>query len=182
MVVDPPGSPPSYRDCFRMRRSAGKSSEIGTGDILDSLERFHRSRSIIEDFTSRTLAVIPGDFCRLCYIGSLRDPETGRYRHDGLADIYSDHSVQEALGHCQEEIFSRILEAPLSYQQRELSNWLECAGEQFWNVAETWKDGSGLQAMCPEGAPGYLIELFWSNTKVLLAILSAKQGYLGLAS
>lgn len=149
---------------------------------MESLERFHRSRSVIEDFTSRTLAVMPSDFCRLYYIGSLKDPETGRYRHDGLADLYSDHSVQEALGHCQEEIFCRILETPLNDQQRDLSSWLGSAGDHFWSLVGAWRDNPGLQAMCPEGLPGYLRDLFSSNTKALLAILSAKQGNLGLAS
>jgi hypothetical protein len=165
-----------------MRWWEGKSSEIRTGDFLETLERFHRSRSVIEDFTSRTLAVIPSDFGRLYYIGSLRDPETGQYRHDGLMALYSDNSVQEALTHCHEELFTRILETPLSDQQRDMTKCLESAGDQFWNLVLTWRENPGFQAMFPDGLPSYLGDLFFSNIGAMLAILSSKQVNLGLAS
>src|ERR1700676_1809660 len=90
-----------------------KSSEIRTGEPVESLERFRQSRTVIEDFTSRTLAAIRSDFGRLYYISSLKDPGTGSYEHDGLKQLYSEGSVQSALAHCHAELFARILETPL---------------------------------------------------------------------
>src|SRR5712672_1691197 len=107
-----------------------KSSEIRTGDPVESFERFRQSRSVIEDFTSRTLAAIPSDFGRLYYVSSLKDSSTGRYKHEGLMDLYSENSVQAALTHCHEELFSRILETPLSRQERDLRRCLDAAGDQ----------------------------------------------------
>jgi hypothetical protein len=45
---------------------------------MESLERFQQSRAVIEDFSSTTLADIPSDFGRLCYISYARphDPRT----------------------------------------------------------------------------------------------------------
>src|SRR5580704_18356068 len=86
-----------------------KSSEIRTGEIVESLERFQQSRAVIEDFSSQTLAAISSDFGRLYYISSLKDSGSGRYEHEGLNSIYSDNAVQAALSHCHEELFSRIL-------------------------------------------------------------------------
>src|ERR1700690_2475799 len=97
-------------DCVGFR---SKSSEIRTGDPVESLERFQQSRAVIEDFSSQTLAAIPSDFGRLYYVSSLKDSSTGRYEHDGLMSLYSDNAVQAALSHCHEELFSRILETPL---------------------------------------------------------------------
>lgn len=140
---------------------------------MESLERFHQSRSIVEDFTSRTLAAIPSDFGRLYYLSSLRDSTTGRYQHDGLADVYSENSVQAALAQCHEELFSRILETPLSNQERDLRKCLEAAGDKFWPVVESWRESRFFRSMCPEGLPSYLDDLFCSNMNALLGIFCA---------
>lgn len=142
---------------------------------MESLERFHQSRSVIEDFTSRTLAAIPSDFGRLYYVSSLKDEETGRYTHDGLLNLYSETSVQAALAHCHEELFSRILETPLSYQERDLRKCLDAAGDEFWAVIQSWRENRLFRAMCPVGLPSYLDELFCSNMNALLAIFSANR-------
>jgi hypothetical protein len=149
---------------------------------VESLDRFQQCRSVIEDFTSRTLAAIPSDFGRLYYITSLKDPETGRYQHDGLREMYSENSVQEALTHCHQELFSRVLETPLSDQERDLRRCLRSAGDQFLALVENWRESRVFLDMCPEGLPGYLNELFSSNMTALLAILSAKRVNWGLAS
>jgi hypothetical protein len=145
---------------------------------MESLEHFHQSRSVIEDFTSRTLASIPSDFGRLYYVSSLKDEKTSRYQHDGLMTLYSEPSVQAALTHCHEELFSRILETPLSHQEQDLRNCLNAAGDKFWAVVESWRETRYFRSMCPEGLPGYLDELFCSNMNALLAIFAAHRGEL----
>jgi hypothetical protein len=142
---------------------------------MESLERFHQSRSVIEEFTSRTLAAIPSDFGRLYYVSSLKDQRTGRYQHDGLMNLYSEPSVQAALTHCHEELFSRILETPLSNQERDLRNCLDTAGDKFWAIVESWRESRHFKTMCPGGLPGYLDELFCSNMNALLAIFSTNR-------
>jgi hypothetical protein len=142
---------------------------------VDSFERFHRSRCVFEDFTSRTLAAIPSDFGRLYYVSSLRDSLTGRYQHDGLMDVYSDNSVQEALGQCHEELFSRILETPLAEQERDLRKCLGATGSKFWTFVDSWQNDKSFQTMCPEGLPSYLKDLFCSNLAALLAIFSSQR-------
>jgi hypothetical protein len=136
------------------------------------LECFRQSRSVIEDFTSRTLAAIPSDFGRLYYVSSLKDSSTGRYRHDGLMKLYSEDSVQAALAHCHEELFSKILETSLSHQERDLRKCLDAAGDKFWAVVESWRESRFFRTMCPEGLPDYLDVLFCSNMSALLAIFS----------
>jgi hypothetical protein len=139
---------------------------------VESLERFQQSRAVIEDFSSQTLAAIPSDFGRLYYVSSLKDSSTGRYEHDGLMSLYSDNAVQAALSHCHEELFSRILETPLQDQERDLHTCLGAAGDEYWDVIESWQQDRSFQLMCPEGVPGYLQNLFCSNLGVLLAVFS----------
>ena len=142
---------------------------------METLENFHQNRSVIEDFTSRTLSVIPSDFGRLYYVSSLKDPGTGQYMHEGLRDVYSEASVQQALEHCHEELFSRILETPLMDQERDLRKCLNAAGDKVWNVIDGWRENPDYQAMCPQKLPDYLSDLFCSNMAALLEVFSARR-------
>ena len=130
---------------------------------MESLERFQQSRAVIEDFSSRSLAAISTDFGRLYYVSSLRDSESGRYEHDGLKSLYPENAVQAGISHCHEELFSRILETPLREQERDLRECLGSAGDQYWDVVESWLESRYFQQMCPEGLPDYLRDLFSSN-------------------
>jgi hypothetical protein len=142
---------------------------------VESLERFQQSRAVIEDFSSRTLAAISSDFGRLYYVSSLKDANSGRYEHEGLLNLYSMESVQAALSHCHEELFSRILETPLKEQERDLHACLCAAGEQYWEIVKTWRENRQFQEMCPEGVPNYLHDLFCSNLGALLAVFCSNQ-------
>jgi hypothetical protein len=142
---------------------------------VESLEHFHQNRSVIEDFTSRTLSVIPSDFGRLYYVSSLRDSETGQYLHAGLMDVYSANSVQAALAHCHEELFTRILEASLKEQESDLRKCMRSAGDEFWSIVEDWRASRGYQTMCPQGLPDYLNTLFCSNVGTLLEVFAANR-------
>jgi hypothetical protein len=128
------------------------------------------------------LTVIPSIFGRLYYVSSLKDSSTGRYRHDGLEDLYSENSVQQALEHCHEELFSRVLETPLEEQARDLRLCLEASGDRFWTVVEDWRREQSFADMCPDGLPSYLNELFCSNLNALLAIFTAERVILDRAS
>jgi hypothetical protein len=142
---------------------------------VESLERFQQSRAVIEDFSSQSLAAISTDFGRLYYVSSLRDSESGRYQHDGLKSLYPENAVQAGISHCHEELFSRILETPLMEQERDLRQCLGSAGDQYWDVVESWLESRYFQEMCPEGLPDYLRDLFCSNMGALLAIFSSRK-------
>jgi hypothetical protein len=128
---------------------------------------------VIEDFSSQTLAAISSDFGRLYYISSLKDSPSGRYQHEGLMSLYPESAVQAALSHCHEELFARILETPLSEQERDLRACLDSAGDQYWEVIESWRKNRDFEEMCPVGLPHYLHDLFCSNLGALLSVFTA---------
>lgn len=142
---------------------------------MESLEPFQKSRAVTEDFSSRTLAAISSVFGRLYYVTSLKDSSSGRYEHDGLKSLYPENAVQEALSNCHEELFSRLLETPLREQERDLRECLHSAGDQYWDVVESWRENRGFQNMAPEGLPDYLNDLFCSNMGALLAIFTTNK-------
>jgi hypothetical protein len=139
---------------------------------MESLERFRQSKRVIEDFTGRSLAAIPNDFARLLYISSLRDSPSSGYRHDGLATLYGDDPVQLALSHCHEELFIRILETPLEQQEWDLRLSLSGLDGGIAGALGRWKSRPEFDELLPEKVPEYLSDLFVSNLRALLEILS----------
>ena len=136
------------------------------------ITQLQQNRRVIQDFTMTTLAGIPGEFSRLAYMGSLRDLSSGRYEHAGLAALYPDEAVQQALQLCHEQIFERVLETPLEKQLEDLKDCLDkMPGNRCETVAH-WRRLEAYRVLMPERAPGYLKDLFCSNLRALLEILS----------
>src|SRR5262245_30334003 len=135
------------------------------------MDEILRIQPIIRDFTATTLAAIPNVFGRLIYIASLRDLSSGRYEHSGLAAVYSPDAVQEALKFCHLEIFTRVLEMPLSLQENDLTECLDNMPGPIEDTVAHWRQLESYRILPPEDAPDYLRELFFSNLRVLLEIL-----------
>lgn len=140
---------------------------------MRELEQVDRDRRLIEDFTSRTLDSIPSDVSRLLHIATLRDLATGRYRHDGLARIYSEAAVDQALRLCHEELFERILETSLEDQETELRKCLAGFDGNASEIAARWQEHEFYKLLIPSGVPVYLRKLFSSNLGTLLQIIAA---------
>ena len=104
-------------------------------------------------------------------MASLRDRSSGRYEHQGLAALYPEESVQQALELCHEQIFERILEMPLEKQLEDLRNCLGAMEGGLASVVSHWRGLESYRVLWPENAPEYLKELFFSNLRALLEIL-----------
>jgi hypothetical protein len=140
---------------------------------METLERFRRSRRVVEDFTRRSLSAIPSGYGRLIYVSSLRESDD-RYRHDGLASMYPENAVQLALEHCHEELFAQILETPLSQQEWDLRMSLAALeGGIELNLAR-WRNRERYEELEPRGVPVYLYDLFASNLRLLLELIEAE--------
>ena len=138
---------------------------------METLERFQRNQRLIQDFSSRTLAAIPSDMARLLHVATLRDMASGRYHHDGLARIYSEGAVDEALSYCHQEIFARVLETPLEQQQQELRACLSAMEGFFAETAGNWLELEFYRVLVPLNTPAYLRDLFCSNLRMLLTLV-----------
>src|SRR5215813_7069627 len=133
--------------------------------------QLEQNRHIIHDFAVTTLAAIPNDFGRLTYIASLRDLSTGRYEHAGLSALYPAEAIQQALKQCHEEIFARILETPLAFQETDLRSCLEGMEGPLEDTVCHWRQMEAYRVLMPEESADYLKELFCSNLRALLEIL-----------
>jgi hypothetical protein len=137
---------------------------------MRTLTQLQQNRKVIQDFTLTTLAGIPGLFARLSYIASLRDLSSGRYQHDGLAALYPDDAIQEALQVCHEQVFEKVLELPLSSQQDDLRACLSAMEGGLCAAVSHWLRLESYRFLLPEQSPDYLKDLFCSNLHALLEI------------
>ncbi len=138
---------------------------------METLEQFQQNQRVIEDFTSRTLATIPTTMGRLLHVATLRDLASGRYRHEGLAAIYSELAVHQALAYCHHELFARVLEAPLEQMEWDLRLCLSGLEGNVGEIAARWLELDSYRLLVPLGAPVYLRDLFCSNLRALLGVL-----------
>ena len=138
---------------------------------MPALTKLQQNRRVVQDFTVNSLAGIPGPYARLIYVSSLRDLSSGRYEHQGLAALYPEEAVQQALELCHEQIFERILEMPLEKQLEDLRDCLKAMDGELPAVVSHWRQLEPYRVLLPENAPGYLKELFFSNLRALLEIL-----------
>jgi hypothetical protein len=141
---------------------------------MDGLEQIHQDRRVIEDFMLRTLKGIPGDVSRLVHIATLRDLASGRYRHEGLATIYSEPAVDQALKVCHEELFERILETSLEHQEVEIRRCLQGFDGSSSEIAARWQEHEFYKFLIPSGVPAYLRQLFCSNLETLLQLIASE--------
>lgn len=142
---------------------------------MDSLERFAQNQRIIEEFVSQWLGALPSTTARLAHVALLRDVYTGLYSHVFLEQSYSKSAVHEALLYCHEELFEKMLES--SFQQQEcdvrkcLANRETPAGE----IARRWLETEIFRCFVPAGTPRYLVELFLSNSRVILGAIASER-------
>jgi hypothetical protein len=142
---------------------------------MRTLTQLQQNRTVIQDFTQTTLAGIPGLFARLTYIASLRDLSSGRYEHAGLAALYPDTAIQQAMQLCHEQIFERILETSLSGQEEDLRACLAGMEGGLSVAVSHWRRIEAYRVLVPEAAPEYLKDLFCSNLRALLEILDEER-------
>lgn len=140
---------------------------------MKTLTQLQQNRRIIQDFTV-TLATIPGLFARLAYVASLRDLSSGRYEHAGLAAIYPDAAIQQAVETCHEQVFEKILESPLADQEADLRSCLGAMQGGYEETVGHWQRMEAYRVLLPEHTPDYLKSLFCSNLQALLEIFQAE--------
>jgi hypothetical protein len=138
---------------------------------MRTLTQLQQNRRIVQDFTLTTLARIPGLLARLTYVASLRDLSSGRYEHAGLAALYPDEALQQAIGLCHEQVFESVLETPLSAQQEDLQTCLSAMQGGLCSAIIHWRNMESYRVLMPEQSPDYLKDLFCSNIRALLEIL-----------
>lgn len=133
-------------------------------------------RGAAADVWRRTLSQIPTVFGRLVYLASLRDPNSGRYEHFGLAQMFGEDEADRALRMSHLEAFSRWLSFTLEQQKDDLDRYLAGLHRDPRTVLETWSRVQPYRNLIPATAPETERRLYLADLETLLEVLRSEYG------
>src|SRR5450631_2650711 len=81
-------------------------------------------RSAVSDLWRHTLSHIPTTFGRLVYLASLRDPNSGVYRHHGLSSVFGRDESIKALRESHEQTFLEWIGLTMEEKHCDLRQYL----------------------------------------------------------
>lgn len=133
-------------------------------------------RSAIADVFRNTLSRIPTVFGQMGYLASLRDTDTGIYRHHGLATMFGREESRNALFECHCRVFRQWLNLSLEEKKNDLEQHLAGLTESRALVLRHWTETPVQQAFPPATARRSERTLFLEEFRVLLQVLRCEDG------
>jgi hypothetical protein len=128
-------------------------------------------RTALADLWKHTLSQIPTLFGRLAYLASLRDPNSGAYRHHGLSAAFGREESGRALKESHERTFSEWLNLALPEKSGDLRTYLRSLDDPQGSVVVHWLRSDHYRAQIPDSARPMESELFHTDLEALLRIL-----------
>ncbi|MEO7145481.1 MAG: hypothetical protein ABI165_18445 [Bryobacteraceae bacterium] len=134
------------------------------------------ARGAASDLWRNTLSQIPSIFGRLVYLSSLRNTNSGRYEHHGLALVFGDDEADRALraSHC--EAFADWLDFTLEHQKADLDLYLSALVENKSLILETWLRLAPYRNLIPGVVASMERKLYMTEFETLLELLKNEYG------
>jgi hypothetical protein len=133
--------------------------------------RVQLARGPAADLWRNTLAQIPSLFGRLVYLSSLRDQNTGRYEHHGMAQIFGESEASEALNQSHNKTFAEWLTYKLEQQKADLDLYLSTFAADKRTILETWIRLAPYRNLVPASAREVERKLYVTDLETLLELL-----------
>jgi hypothetical protein len=133
-------------------------------------------RSAASDLWRNTLSQIPSVFGRLVYLTSLRDANSGRYEHHGLALVFGEDEANRALKKSHSQTFREWLTFNLPQQKADLDLYLSGVVEDRRTVLAHWLDLTPYRNLIPSSIRGLERRVYFSDLKALLEVLGNEYG------
>jgi hypothetical protein len=132
-------------------------------------------QSAAADVAKNTLSRIPTLFGRLVYLASLRDSNSGVYRHHGLYSIFGREESRMALSQHHRTVFREWLALPLEAKHQDLAAYLNGLEDPRELVLEHWTKVRPYRGYIPASARRSERALFFSELEVLMEILRVSE-------
>ena len=133
-------------------------------------------RTAASDLWRNTLSKIPSVFGRIVYLASLRDQNSGRYQHHGLALVFGDEEANKALKKSHTGTFREWLTFNLEQQKRDLDLYLAGLSEDKRTVLANWLDLAPYRTLMPTSLRTVERRLYLVDLKALLELLGNEHG------
>lgn len=128
----------------------------------------------VMDLRDHTLSHLANKLSKLVCLASMRDYNTGRYYHDGLAHRHSAEYAADAIEACHHELFRDLLSKPLRELVDELRAYFQAAGTPSNQAEQVWEEIEPYRVLVPSGTDPVPRSLFVSNIRIALAVLRAQ--------
>lgn len=133
-------------------------------------------RSAKHDLWLHTLSNIPSIFGQLVYLSSLRNANSGRYEHHGLALLFGEREAEKALRVSHQKAFLEWLNFGLPQQKGDIDLYLTSIQEDRECVIAAWLESSPYRNLIPPSAKTSERGLFLGDLEALLAMLRIEAG------
>ena len=128
-------------------------------------------RGLAADLWRQTLSQIPSIYGRLVYLASLRNANTGRYEHHGLALIHGEKEADTALRESHTQAFQEWLNFGIEQQKADLDLYLSAFSADKNNLIETWIRLAPYRNMVPTTVRPQERDLYLADLESLLWLL-----------
>jgi len=128
-------------------------------------------RSALADLWKHTLSRITTVSGRLVYLASLRDVNSGTYKHHGLMAAFGRDESVKALRQSHQEAFHAWLCLPLAGKSADLREYLLALDDPQEEVVEHWLQSGVYRSYVPGSAEEMEIDLFCRDLEMLLELL-----------
>lgn len=133
-------------------------------------------RGAAADLWRHTLSKIPSVFGRLVYLSSLRDPNTGRYQHYGLAQMFGEEQADRTLRASHEQAFQQWLSFTLQQQRADLEMYLAGLNGNLRTILETWTRVAPYRSLAPTSVREVERRLYVADLETILELLKNECG------
>ena len=117
------------------------------------------------------LSSLPNDLTRLIYLTSIRDYNSGFYRHPVLSRQFDPTGAHRVFEAWHQQVFARLLTISVRKYVEELEGYIRYSRAERQPFITTWKALQAYRAAIPLKAPRHACEIFFLNVKTALSIL-----------
>jgi hypothetical protein len=128
-------------------------------------------RSALADLCKHTLSRIPTMCGRLIYLASLRDLNSGTYRHHGLITAFGRDEAVRALRESHNATFQGWLQLSLAEKNEDLRDYFRTLDEPQEEIVQHWLQSGVYRSYVPVAAMKPEMELFCRDLETLLELL-----------
>jgi hypothetical protein len=120
----------------------------------------------------RTMAALDAPFERLVFLASIRDSYTGRYLHEGWAQVAGGEEIHETARQMHHAAFHSLLQATLLELGEEVRRHFQSLKGEEGRMARAWLETEPYREMLPAGCSVMEREYFVSQMRLALALVA----------
>lgn len=143
---------------------------------MQSRIRHALERGATPDLWRNTLCHIPSVFGRLVYLSSLRNPNSGRYEHSGLSQMFGDREADYALRKSHIQTFEEWLCFNLEQQKADLDLYLAGLLEDRATIVRAWSKLAPYRGLMPATVEREEAKAYMADFSALLSLLTNQYG------